>query len=230
MFGIILPINFNSPYKSTSIIEFWRRWHITLSSFLRDYLYIPLGGNRHGSRRRYINLIITMMLGGLWHGANWTFVIWGLLHGLYLTINHGIRHIFGESSHAGVRGPSALLTFIAVVIGWVFFRAKTVTSAEAILGALVGGGGWLTVPNATLGINRFMSVDSCMWWVAVCAAIAFFLPNPYVRFGKGLHPEWERKLSGLLGATLLGALLIVSLLLLLISETRGVSEFLYFNF
>ena len=88
MFGIFLPLNFNSPYKATSIIDFWRRWHMTLSQFLRDYLYIPLGGNRHGSVLRYVNLMITMLLGGLWHGAAWTFVLWGALHGLYLCINH----------------------------------------------------------------------------------------------------------------------------------------------
>jgi alginate O-acetyltransferase complex protein AlgI len=175
-------------------------------------------------------LIATMLLGGLWHGANWTFVIWGLLHGLYLTINHGIRRILGERSNPAVRGAGALLTFIAVVIGWVFFRAKSVASAKAILGAIVGHGGWLTVPGTTLGINRIMSVDSCLWWVAACAAIAFFLPNAYDMLGKGLQPEREQKLSGSLGAMLLGALLSVSLLLLLISEMRGVSEFLYFNF
>src|SRR3979409_2385556 len=89
MFGIFLPLNFNSPYKSASIIEFWRRWHMTLSAFLRDYLYIPLGGNRHGRVLRYVNLMITMLLGGLWHGAAWTFVAWGALHGAYLFLNHG---------------------------------------------------------------------------------------------------------------------------------------------
>lgn len=230
MFGIILPINFNSPYKSTSIIEFWRRWHITLSTFLRNYLYIPLGGNRHGGRRRYINLILTMLLGGLWHGANWTFIVWGLLHGLYLAINHGMRHILGERSCAAINAAGVVLTFFAVVIGWVFFRAKSVASAEAILGAMVGNGGWLAVPGATLGINRIMSVDSCIWWVAACAAIAFFLPNAYEVFGKGLQLEREQQLSGWFGAMLLGALLSVTLLLLLISETRGISEFLYFNF
>ncbi len=83
-FGIALPFNFNSPYKAASIIDFWRRWHMTLSRFLRDYLYIPLGGNRHGSYRRYLNLFLTMTVGGLWHGAGWTFVGWGALHGLYL--------------------------------------------------------------------------------------------------------------------------------------------------
>src|ERR1700676_1815358 len=88
MFGIFLPLNFNSPYKASSIIDFWRRWHITLSQFLRDYLYIPLGGNRHGRSLRYVNLMVTMGLGGLWHGAAWTFVAWGVLHGAYLCINH----------------------------------------------------------------------------------------------------------------------------------------------
>src|SRR5229473_1704293 len=88
MFGVFLPLNFNSPYKAQSIVDFWRRWHMTLSQFLRDYLYIPLGGNRHGRTLRYVNLMITMLLGGLWHGAAWTFVAWGMLHGVYLCINH----------------------------------------------------------------------------------------------------------------------------------------------
>jgi D-alanyl-lipoteichoic acid acyltransferase DltB (MBOAT superfamily) len=88
MFNIRLPINFNSPYKATNIIDFWRRWHITLSRFLRDYLYIPLGGNRHGVARRYGNLMLTMLLGGLWHGAGWTFIVWGGLHGMFLFMNH----------------------------------------------------------------------------------------------------------------------------------------------
>src|SRR3984885_3576772 len=88
LFGIRLPVNFRSPYQALSIVEFWRRWHITLSRFLRDYLYIPLGGNRLGEQRRYLNLMVTMLLGGLWHGAGWTFLIWGGLHGVYLCVNH----------------------------------------------------------------------------------------------------------------------------------------------
>ena len=101
MFGIFLPLNFNSPYKATSIIDFWRRWHMTLSQFLRDYLYIPLGGNRHGRVRRYVNLMITMLLGGLWHGAGWTFVVWGGLHGVYLCINHAWNN-FGPEGRAAL--------------------------------------------------------------------------------------------------------------------------------
>ena len=98
LFGVRLPLNFASPYKSTSIIEFWRRWHMTLSRFLRDYLYIPLGGNRRGPSRRYVNLFLTMLLGGLWHGAGWTFVAWGALHGAYLAVNHAWTALRGPAS------------------------------------------------------------------------------------------------------------------------------------
>src|SRR5215813_3889422 len=116
LFGIRLPVNFRSPYKATSIIDFWRRWHITLSRFLRNYLYIPLGGNRLGKQRRYANLMVTMLLGGLWHGAGWNFLIWGGLHGLYLGINHLWRGDKGRSP-ATISGRAACwaLTFVAVV-------------------------------------------------------------------------------------------------------------------
>src|ERR1700733_6779092 len=126
MFGIFLPLNFNSPYKATSIIDFWRRWHMTLSQFLRDYLYIPLGGNRHGRVLRYVNLGITMVLGGLWHGAAWTFVIWGALHGVYLCGIHAWTHFGPKPSPRFARLADiagVILTFSAVVIAWVFFRA-----------------------------------------------------------------------------------------------------------
>ena len=142
MFNVRLPLNFHSPYKSVNIIEFWRRWHMTLSRFLRDYLYIPLGGNRHGTSRRHLNLMITMLLGGLWHGAGWTFVIWGGLHGLYLVINHGwqsIKHSIGckEGGWLAQR-LSVLITFIAVVIAWVFFRAPDLASATSMLSGMAG--------------------------------------------------------------------------------------------
>src|SRR6202162_1284956 len=124
MFGIFLPLNFNSPYKARSIIDFWRRWHMTLSQFLRDYLYIPLGGNRRGPALRYVNLMITMALGGLWHGAAWTFVIWGVLHGLYLCLNHAWIN-YGPAIGPRVAPLANLaafaLTFLAVVVAWVFF-------------------------------------------------------------------------------------------------------------
>src|ERR1700760_2292313 len=139
MFGIFLPLNFNSPYKATSIIDFWRRWHMSLSQFLRDYLYIPLGGNRHGSVLRYVNLMVTMLLGGLWHGAAWTFVVWGALHGAYLCVNHAFNALVPDvpailARPARVAG--AVLTFLAVVVAWVFFRAESVTWALRVLHAM----------------------------------------------------------------------------------------------
>jgi alginate O-acetyltransferase complex protein AlgI len=141
VFGIILPINFFSPYQSTSIIDFWRRWHITLSRFLRDYLYIPLGGGRSGVIRRYGNLLITMLLGGLWHGAAWTFVVWGALHGIYLVINHGWRKLkkkLGWRQEGGFlsRVISGLFTFMLVTVAWVFFRAESFEQATTILVAM----------------------------------------------------------------------------------------------
>lgn len=229
MFGIILPINFNSPYQSRSIIEFWRRWHITLSTFLRDYLYIPLGGNRYGNIRRYVNLFLTMLLGGLWHGANWTFLIWGGLHGFYLICNHGARHILGGRDNWGIRTFGAILTFLAVVIGWVFFRANSVESACAILNAMAGGT-LLSVNHASLGINRILDINECIMWLIACAAISFLLPNIYQLLGTGLRLKYERRLEQGVGGMLFGALLVLCALLLIISETRGVSEFLYFNF
>jgi D-alanyl-lipoteichoic acid acyltransferase DltB (MBOAT superfamily) len=124
LFGIRLPLNFHSPYKAGSIIDFWRRWHMTLSRFLRDYLYIPLGGNRKGPVRRYANLWITMLLGGLWHGAGWTYVLWGALHGCYLCLNHGWLTLRRKYRLAALPRPCAVgLTFLAVVIAWVPFRA-----------------------------------------------------------------------------------------------------------
>jgi len=153
MMGIRLPLNFNSPYKARNIIDFWRRWHMTLSRFLRDYVYIPFGGNRHGARRRYINLMITMLLGGLWHGAAWTFVAWGGLHGLYLIVNHGwerSKSLLGLTESTSVtRAAGRLTTFLAVVVAWVFFRAQTFSAATVLLNGMLGFYG-LTMSSSAL--------------------------------------------------------------------------------
>jgi alginate O-acetyltransferase complex protein AlgI len=139
LFGIKFPLNFYSPYKAVSIIDFWRRWHMTLSRFLRDYVYIPLGGNQKGRVRRYVNLMATMFLGGLWHGAAWTFVIWGVLHGVLLTVNHLWRSLLESQGWGRVFKRTVYLrlgtalTFVCVVAGWVIFRADSVTSARRIL-------------------------------------------------------------------------------------------------
>ena len=134
MFGIKLPINFNSPYQAVNIADFWRRWHITLSRFLRDYLYIPLGGNRKGPARRHVNLLLTMLLGGLWHGAGWNFVIWGGLHGIYLVINQLWHQIWRRPIDKWwSRALARFLTLLAVMVSWVFFRAESLDGALTIL-------------------------------------------------------------------------------------------------
>lgn len=142
MMGFRLPLNFDAPYKSATITEFWRRWHVSLSSWLRDYLYIPLGGNRKGRIRTYINLVITMFLGGLWHGAGLTFAIWGLLHGLSLAL-HKVwlavvpgAHATGEGMRPQARLFSGLLTFHIVVAGWIFFTAPSSGSAFNMIASI----------------------------------------------------------------------------------------------
>ena len=142
LIGIRLPLNFNSPYKATSIVDFWRRWHITLSRFLRDYLYISLGGNRVGLFRRHSNLLLTMLIGGLWHGAGWTFIIWGGLHGFYLIVNHFFNHVTSSILKIELDGIVYgflcwVLTFISVVVAWVFFRAESFSAALHLTKAMV---------------------------------------------------------------------------------------------
>lgn len=199
LFGIRLPQNFHSPYKATSIIEFWRRWHMTLSRFLRDYLYIPLGGNRRGSVARYRNLMLTMLLGGLWHGAGWTFVIWGALHGGYLAINHLWHRVTPKiSPRLLLPGAAARLlawgvTFAAVVVGWVFFRAADVETALRMLAAMSGLNG-VELPNAiaaslgtlwpvlsSLGMETYLgggSIFLSTWsWVLALLPIVLMAPN-----------------------------------------------------
>lgn len=147
MFDISLPLNFNSPYKSCNIIDFWRRWHMTLSRFLRDYLYITLGGDRQGKARQYVNLLVTMLLAGLWHGAGWTFVAWGALHGFYLIVNHAwrsVRSAFGHdlshSTRLG-RARARMATLLAVVVAWTLFRAESFSGALNVLTGMTGMNG-----------------------------------------------------------------------------------------
>ena len=178
MFGVILPVNFHSPYKSVNIIEFWRRWHMTLSRFLRDYLYIPLGGNRKGEFVRLRNLMITMLLGGLWHGAGWTFIVWGGLHGFYLVINQGwqkMRRALGQDTQRGLSSPmhvfSVLLTFIAVTAAWVVFRADSLDTAFTILKAMSGLNGveWHSTNDLIHPATRNR--------LLICMIIAWAAPN-----------------------------------------------------
>ena len=239
IFNISLPINFFSPYKVVNIIEFWRHWHITLSRFLRDYLYFPLGGNRKGTSRRYLNIIITMLLGGLWHGAGWTFVAWGALHGFYLVINHlwhairvKIGYGFHKSSTLGL-GISYTITFASVVIAWVFFRAESLRGAFTILKGMIG-------LNRIAGFegNYLGSIHSAgvFIWIAFAFSIVFLLPNTAQILkeseflsipksapqGISLKIEWKSSLLWMLFMACIG---IIS-----ISRLHKFSEFLYFNF
>jgi hypothetical protein len=202
LFGIRLPLNFHSPLKAVNVIEFWHRWHMTLSRFLRDYLYIPLGGNRKGPRRRYANLMITMLLGGLWHGAGWTFMVWGAAHGVALALNHGwhaMRRVMGhrlERSSRGGRFLSGMLTFGFIVVSFVVFRAESIGGAVNVLSAMSGVNGvilpdglsamlgslqpWLAQHGVVTGEhvpNRLASWSDGFKFIFILLLIAWAAPN-----------------------------------------------------
>ncbi|HEV3409239.1 MAG TPA: MBOAT family O-acyltransferase, partial [Chthoniobacterales bacterium] len=156
--GFHLRDNFRFPYAAIGFSDFWRRWHISLSTFLRDYLYIPLGGNRLGAGRAMLNLIIVMFIGGLWHCAAWTFVVWGLLHGAYLAIERAIKAFVGERAWAQNVGAKLLIgltTYVAVLVAWVFFRAQNFEVATRILGGMFGTHG---IADAILSTREILQV------------------------------------------------------------------------
>ena len=253
LFGVVLPLNFNSPYKAENIIEFWRRWHMTLSRFLRDYLYIPLGGGRRGIFRRYLNLMATMLLGGLWHGASWTFIVWGGAHGFFLVLNHAWRAWRGDSAGpwpAVERAAGRLATFLAVTTAWVLFRAKTFEKALMVLRGMAGINGavlpatWaarlpvLAIRLKPAGI-RFGDAGGfggvTILHLAVLLAIVWCLPNvaelmagrnPTLDAPASSRPSpllWRPSAAWLLTAAALG-------LAGFIMIGSGASEFLYYRF
>lgn len=240
MFNIELPINFDSPYKAASVIDFWRRWHISLSTFLRDYLYIPLGGSRKGVARRYGNLVTTMLLGGLWHGASWNFVLWGGLHGLYLSINHGFKSLpLIDTPPRISKTLGWLITFPSVVIAWVFFRATTFNRAWEILGGMFGLNGAVLPPHyMPLAVGRrFLEalgvefVHSPSWGliggkkeillIAICIVMVLVLPNSY----EWCKARFRQRRFSTCWAVAIGGVLAVSICFL-----DRISEFLYFQF
>lgn len=251
IFGVRLPLNFNSPYKSLSISDFWRRWHMTLSAFLRDYLYIALGGNRRGKVRRYANLLTTMALGGLWHGAGWTFVVWGMLHGLYLCVNHAWSAIMPKAlkEQAAYRVAAWAVTFLAVVVGWVFFRAASFESAVHILEGMAGMNG-VALPaglvlqlgpvGAWLSEHGFSDVSLSgqqfvlTWaWVIVLLGVALVCPNSQQILSR-YHPAQEtgRMMASRLSWRMSRGWAVVSGIAFAIGlfALPRVSEFLYFQF
>lgn len=233
--GFVLPQNFLYPYAAIGFSDFWRRWHITLSAWLRDYLYIPLGGNRNGKFRTYINLMLTMLLGGLWHGANWTFVVWGALHGFYLWVEKfiaDIRHdrvramALTPSGEVGVLGPVpevlkkknisnfmlALLTFFLINVTWVFFRAPDFTSAWHMLSSMFS-----RVPKGAelLTTMSIIKISVIIFFVVI---FHWLMRNTRVLVVAEKLPWW-----------LLGLIWSVLLMLLILSQESG-SSFIYFQF
>ena len=219
LLGFRFPQNFDSPYTSTSIQDFWRRWHMTLSRWLRDYLYVPLGGNRSGKWRTYRNLMLTMLIGGLWHGAAWTFVVWGAIHGTFLCVEHWRRtrrtaRGLPDPPDTRVRRVGArLITFTIVCFAWIFFRSESFATAEQMLGRLLDPAYWLDpAPLVTVG---------------VLLAIAAGILEQYVP-----RETWGRLMARFsrLAPVAQGLMLGASLLVINTMGPRGVAPFIYFRF
>ncbi|WP_438462097.1 MBOAT family O-acyltransferase [Marinomonas sp. PE14-40] len=215
LFNIKLPINFNSPYKAISIQEFWRRWHITLSSFLREYVYIPLGGNRGSRNRTYINLIITFLIGGLWHGAGWNFIVWGGLHGIALSINK-------MWSYSGVKiwkWLSWIITFNFVNAAWVFFRADSIDDALKILSAMIG---------LTSIVNESSGSYELNFEVLLSIVFSFSFVLLFSNINRKAYVLKDNKIPiPFFNSFLYGVLFFYSFLMLLLTDY---TEFIYFNF
>ncbi|MCF7674371.1 MAG: MBOAT family protein [Akkermansiaceae bacterium] len=248
LFGLRLPLNFCSPYKATSIIDFWRRWHMTLSRFLRDYLYIPLGGNRRGPSRRYANLMVTMLLGGLWHGAGITFLLWGGLHGLYLCVNNAwiaLRRKLGWRPLP--RLLAVTITFMAVVFAWVPFRSgnyELASSGNARLAwetttrfyhsMVVPQDGPLWTP---LSKGAIMKAKRALRPLVYAIIIAFFLPNTQEfmgRFSPHFRTRGEprgrpRRWWSWRPVPLAAVFVFILLVIVTLEIDRG-GEFIYFQF
>ena len=209
--GFTLPENFNAPYAAAGFSDFWRRWHISLSSWLRDYLYIPLGGSRHGRTRTLFSLMLTMFLGGLWHGAGWHFVIWGLLHGLYLALEH-----IGDKLWSGLRPflgtlTGRLLVFVLVSLTWIMFRAENTEQAKTMFIALTGNG-------SANSLDLFNLITSSS------VIVIMFLWQQYSR-ARSVHRIFSRWRTWLRSVILIFALVSIYV------ASRGDSRaFIYFQF
>ncbi|MBN2308433.1 MAG: MBOAT family protein, partial [Candidatus Hydrogenedentes bacterium] len=212
MIGFEFPLNFNSPYLADSITDFWRRWHISLSTFLRDYLYIPLGGNRLGPRRTYINLAIVMLLGGLWHGASWVFVIWGAYHGVLLAFE---RWRGKESVYSRLpRVVRIAVTFVLVLFSWVLFRCPTLDGALRYFGAMFGV---LPVHGGSILLAGELYTRGNLVMMALCALLAF---QPTRAHDVAQRITWPR-------VVLLAAVFVLALMAMAV---QTFNPFLYFQF
>ncbi len=251
MLGVRLPVNFFSPYKAANIIDFWRRWHITLSRFLRDYLYIPLGGNQKGIARRFTNLLLVMILGGLWHGANWTFVIWGMLHGVALILNHFWNWLRkpAKSVNQGSNWFGRIILFLFLVVSWVFFRAESVDDAINIVSGMIGMNGFV-LPETylerfglagkyleELGVQfetgyLFLGINQIVILISLLAIVWFF-PNTmeWSKYEfKGKFPKNTYFSSILWQPTKIWSVALSLLALLSLVYMSRAGEFIYFQF
>jgi alginate O-acetyltransferase complex protein AlgI len=212
MLGFTFPKNFDSPYRADSITDFWQRWHISLSSWLRDYLYVPLGGNRKGARRTYVNLAAVMLLGGLWHGAAWNYVIWGGIHGGMLALERAMGR---DSAYRRLPRPARIATtFALTTFAWVFFRSGTLTEAVAYLGHMVGVGA--VQPGATL-IAGIVYKPYYVLSMSAAAVVIWVAPQTW---------DWTRRLSAVRAAACLAALWLALIAL----ATQSYNPFIYFIF
>jgi alginate O-acetyltransferase complex protein AlgI len=219
MFGFRLPENFDRPYSAVSITDFWRRWHMTLSRWFRDYVYIPLGGNRVSSSRNYANLVITFVLVGFWHGAQWTFLLWGAYHGTLLIVERATGQRAVGDGRVGLAVPRRALTFLLVVVGWVIFRAPSIGDAGSYLAAMFWPHGLAVGPGVELALTHQALV------IGALALLVTLLPRGVV-FGRVLATaRGGLALAGRVGEAAVGLPLA---LLLVVSGTF--SPFLYFRF
>jgi len=254
-FGIRFPVNFDSPYRAGSIAEFWSRWHISLTRFLREYVYIPFGGNRQGLARQCRNILMTMLLSGLWHGAGWTFILWGGLHGLYLILHRLWANAVAQFAWPCGFKPGNLagwgLTLVAVLLAWVFFRASSLEESWRILQTMAGARGWTIseqVTDPSGGIGRFWALlglrfvepdfDAGSYTelgkrILAAAALVFFFPNSQqilARYqpclGEIRPSRWQIPLNFWSGV-LLGALFLLVIRSFFVVRPN---PFIYFNF
>lgn len=241
MIGFELPINFNSPYKAVNIEDFWKRWHITLTRFFTKYLYIPLGGNRKGTFRTYLNLMIVFLVSGLWHGNGTNFIVWGAMHGVLYVITRASRQakgkVFDSQKEPGdgmiVRVIKTLLTFLYVNLAWVFFRASNIGEAALLIGRMFTGGPkkiatqlsscfqldelWYII-KVTPIMKLSFAWDTCLWLFMIVAVILiFFMPNAL---------EVSKKARIGVKTTLITAVMLIWCII----SFAGVSTFLYMNF
>ena len=221
MFNIILPQNFNSPYLATSIQDFWRRWHMTLSRFLRDYIYIPLGGNKIAELKTYRNLFLTFLIGGLWHGAAWTFIVWGAMHGVAIA-----AHRFWQRFNIKLNTLVSIgITFLFVNFTWVFFRATSFHDATKVLQGMLGLNGF-NIPQICHGLLKFKNSLSGINWgnftesvllILGCFILVIFFKNSNIQ-AQNFKPN------------IAWSIITGTALCYILFNLNKVSEFLYFNF